>query len=282
MANVQQNNPLHGITLEALLSQLVNRFGWEQLSVKLPINCFLNDPSLKSSLTFLRKTPWAREKLEEIYLASLQTATEGSDAPEAPRKILSRRLPATTSTVESAAPPAQEEATPIAVGDDSTEAAPQARPRISHKEKPRRTSSRDNRDSRDKRGAGKMERQGADGKSKRYGSKQSGQPTGSGRPQRERRPSAETNLLWRNDADPVEKERLLQQRYAEQLSKGSKSGKDKEKRPADKGNADHAKRPRRQPNAKTQAQGAGEGNKPASPWGKPGQKKRPRPQDDQA
>lgn len=134
-------------------------------------------PHSNPVLTFLRKTPWAREKLEEIYLASLQTATEGSDAPEAPRKILRRRPSATTSTVESAAPPAQEEAAPIAVGDDSTEAAPQARPRISHKEKPRRTSSRDNRDSRDKRGAGKRSAKVLTAKSKRYGSKESGQPS---------------------------------------------------------------------------------------------------------
>ena len=64
------NDPLHGITLEGILTQLVERFGWEKLGRKIPINCFLNDPSIKSSLTFLRKTPWARKKVEDLFVAS--------------------------------------------------------------------------------------------------------------------------------------------------------------------------------------------------------------------
>jgi len=64
----QKNNPLHGITLEALLNELVKYYGWEQLSNHVNINCFKNDPSIKSSLTFLRKTPWAREKVEQLYI----------------------------------------------------------------------------------------------------------------------------------------------------------------------------------------------------------------------
>lgn len=60
-------DPLHGITLEMMLTSLVNHIGWEGLAQRISINCFKNDPSIKSSLKFLRKTPWAREKVEELY-----------------------------------------------------------------------------------------------------------------------------------------------------------------------------------------------------------------------
>ena len=66
--NTQKNNPLHGITLETIVKFLVDYYGWEQLSFHVNINCFKNDPSVKSSLIFLRKTPWAREKVEKLYL----------------------------------------------------------------------------------------------------------------------------------------------------------------------------------------------------------------------
>ena len=65
------NDPLHGKTLEAILNHLVDRFGWEELGRRIRINCFTKDPSIKSSLTFLRKTPWARQKVEELYRRSL-------------------------------------------------------------------------------------------------------------------------------------------------------------------------------------------------------------------
>lgn len=65
----QANNPLHGITLESIVNSLVNHFGWEGLSRKIDIKCFSNDPSIKSSLKFLRKTPWAREKVENLFLS---------------------------------------------------------------------------------------------------------------------------------------------------------------------------------------------------------------------
>ncbi len=68
MADQQKNNPLHGVTLEHLLTELVAFYGWQQLSVRLPINCFIKEPSIKSSLKFLRKTPWAREKVEALFL----------------------------------------------------------------------------------------------------------------------------------------------------------------------------------------------------------------------
>jgi len=68
MTSEQPNNPLHGITLETILTQLVEQYGWDGLGKRIPINCFTNDPSIKSSLKFLRKTPWARKKVEELYL----------------------------------------------------------------------------------------------------------------------------------------------------------------------------------------------------------------------
>lgn len=65
------NDPLHGKTLEAILTQLVDHFGWKELGTRININCFNKDPSIKSSLTFLRKTPWARKKVEELYISIL-------------------------------------------------------------------------------------------------------------------------------------------------------------------------------------------------------------------
>ena len=65
---VQPNNPLHGKTLEAILEELVQRHGWAELGREINIRCFTHDPSIKSSLAFLRKTPWARAKVEALYL----------------------------------------------------------------------------------------------------------------------------------------------------------------------------------------------------------------------
>ncbi|MDR6228723.1 uncharacterized protein (DUF2132 family) [Pseudomonas sp. SORGH_AS199] len=59
--------PLEGITLEALLTRLVEHHGWEELGRRIPLRCFTHEPSIKSSLTFLRRTPWAREKVEQLY-----------------------------------------------------------------------------------------------------------------------------------------------------------------------------------------------------------------------
>lgn len=68
MSGSQPNNPLHGITLEALVTELFKHFGWTELGRRIPIRCFNSDPSIKSSLTFLRRTPWARAKVEALYL----------------------------------------------------------------------------------------------------------------------------------------------------------------------------------------------------------------------
>ena len=65
----QKNNPLHGLTLEAILVQLVDRLGWAEMARRVDINCFKSDPSIKSSLKFLRKTPWARTQVEELLLS---------------------------------------------------------------------------------------------------------------------------------------------------------------------------------------------------------------------
>jgi len=70
MTNSQSNNPLHGITLKMILTQLVKRYGWADLGNRIPIKCFNENPSIKSSLKFLRQTPWARKKVEDLYLKS--------------------------------------------------------------------------------------------------------------------------------------------------------------------------------------------------------------------
>ena len=68
MTQPRSNDPLHGITLERILVELAEEFGWEEMGRRVPVRCFLHDPSIKSSLTFLRKTPWARTKVEQLYM----------------------------------------------------------------------------------------------------------------------------------------------------------------------------------------------------------------------
>ena len=67
----QTNTPLHGVTLERMLTELVARFGWDRLGTLIDIRCFQNEPSIKSSLKFLRRTPWAREQVETLYLREM-------------------------------------------------------------------------------------------------------------------------------------------------------------------------------------------------------------------
>jgi len=71
MTDPQPKNPLHGLTLEAILTRLVEHYGWPELGKIIPVKCFTSDPSIKSSLKFLRNTPWARKKVEELYVRSL-------------------------------------------------------------------------------------------------------------------------------------------------------------------------------------------------------------------
>jgi uncharacterized protein (DUF2132 family) len=72
MSGTQQNNQLHGITLKAILTKLVEQHGWEKLAQQIDIRCFKSDPSINSSLRFLRTTPWARTKVEELYLKEIE------------------------------------------------------------------------------------------------------------------------------------------------------------------------------------------------------------------
>ena len=64
----QANNPLHGISLKMIMERLVDHYGWPKLGLKIPLKCFTNDPTINSSLKLLRKTPWARKKVESLYL----------------------------------------------------------------------------------------------------------------------------------------------------------------------------------------------------------------------
>jgi uncharacterized protein (DUF2132 family) len=68
MSQIQPRNPLHGVTLAQLLTEMVDRLGWAAMGAAVPIRCFTQDPSISSSLKFLRRTPWARQKVEELYL----------------------------------------------------------------------------------------------------------------------------------------------------------------------------------------------------------------------
>ena len=71
MTDFQSKDPLHGVTLEMIITQLVQQYGWVELAERIPIRCFSHEPSVKSSLKFLRRTPWARKRVEELYLASM-------------------------------------------------------------------------------------------------------------------------------------------------------------------------------------------------------------------
>ena len=80
VAGAQPNNPLHGLTLETVLNELVRRHGWDGLGRRIEIRCFLLEPSIASSLKFLRRTPWARQQVEALYLAGLQPAAREDDS----------------------------------------------------------------------------------------------------------------------------------------------------------------------------------------------------------
>lgn len=85
----QANNPLHGLTLETLVVRLQQHYGWEGLAERISINCFRSDPSVKSSLKFLRRTPWAREQVEELYTRTFANPDQPVSVPvrkSAPRR----------------------------------------------------------------------------------------------------------------------------------------------------------------------------------------------------
>jgi len=81
MTALHPKDPLHGITLEAVLTQLVEHYGWQELGQLINIRCFNFDPSIKSSLQFLRRTPWARSKVEELYRQYVKHASKQSPQP---------------------------------------------------------------------------------------------------------------------------------------------------------------------------------------------------------
>ncbi|MES2878069.1 MAG: VF530 family protein [Pseudomonadota bacterium] len=80
----QTRNPLHGLTLEAIVTALVAHYGWVDLGERIPIRCFISDPSISSSLKFLRKTPWAREKVEGLYLFMLREVRRAGPGHQEP------------------------------------------------------------------------------------------------------------------------------------------------------------------------------------------------------
>lgn len=96
MTMEQNNNPLHGITLENMLNELVARYGWEKLGKQITIRCFQQDPSISSSLKFLRKTPWARAKVEALYLKTIRPRTKTT-----PKTVAKPRPERTARTLQS-------------------------------------------------------------------------------------------------------------------------------------------------------------------------------------
>ena len=102
MSDPQPNNPLHGITLEQVVTRLEKRYGWEYLARNININCFKSNPSVKSSLKFLRRTPWARDKVEALYVAAF--ANSPLEVPVAAAKVAPIAGADTVSDVASNAP----------------------------------------------------------------------------------------------------------------------------------------------------------------------------------
>lgn len=80
MSEPQTNDPLHGVTLEQIVNNLVEYYGWDKLAARIDIRCFSKDPSVQSSLKFLRRTPWARKKVENLYIATQRRVRKGPKA----------------------------------------------------------------------------------------------------------------------------------------------------------------------------------------------------------
>lgn len=107
MSDKQSNNPLHGVTLEAMLTELHAHYGWDGLASRIAVRCFSHEPSIKSSLAFLRRTPWARDKVEALYLqlkkpkrslapkAAAARTPAGHGAARAPTILFARKTPPT-------------------------------------------------------------------------------------------------------------------------------------------------------------------------------------------
>lgn len=111
MSEEQPNNPLHGVTLKVILEDLVERHGWAELGARIDIRCFQSDPSIKSSLKFLRKTPWARNKVEQLYLRDKRHAERRrkSNRRRAAMRAARRENEATSSEDEATGAPSEDE-----------------------------------------------------------------------------------------------------------------------------------------------------------------------------
>jgi uncharacterized protein (DUF2132 family) len=81
MSNEQPQNPLHGVTLEKVVTKLMHHYGWDGLAQRIDINCFKSNPSIKSSLKFLRKTQWARDEVENLYISTFETEPPETKSP---------------------------------------------------------------------------------------------------------------------------------------------------------------------------------------------------------
>ena len=250
MSDKQASNPLHGITLESLLSELVSLYGWQGLAERLPINCFSNEPSIKSSLSFLRRTSWARQKVEALYLASQDDSLQHVDAEPSsePRTIMSR--PQASGKKQGERRPRQGYGTdraPRADGDrpqgerssrpygergprrdgDRPQGERSSRPygdRPQGERGPRRDGDRPQGE-RSSRSYG--DRPQGERSSRPYGDRPQGErgPRRDGdRPQTGNRPYRDhaqgTDRLFRNEHDPVQQERAMQQQEAQRRQGG--------------------------------------------------------------
>jgi hypothetical protein len=282
MSDKQPNNPLHGITLESLLSQLVSLYGWQGLSERLPLNCFAYEPSLKSSLIFLRKTPWARQKVEALYLASQDASlmTLPTEAGDEPRKILSR--PKITGKNQGEKRPRQGYRTdrePQADGERSFRRdgdRPQGE-RSFRRDGDRPQGERNFRRDGDRpQGERSFRRDGDRPQGERSFRRDGDRPQGErnfrrdgDRPQGERSFRRDGDRPFRDHSDPVQRERALQQQEGQRrqgqgrgrFDKGenfSRSGERQHGR--EHHHAGHSQRPSRAPKPATPG---------SSPWGKP-------------
>ena len=237
MSDKQASNPLHGITLESLLSELVSLYGWQGLAERLPINCFSNEPSIKSSLSFLRRTSWARQKVEALYLASQDDSLQHVDAEPSsePRTIMSR--PQASGKKQGERRPRQGYGTDRAPRADGDRPQGERSSRPYGERGPRRDGDRPQgeRSSRPygdrpqgERGPRRDgDRPQGERSSRPYGDRPQGErgPRRDGdRPQTGNRPYRDhaqgTDRLFRNEHDPVQQERAMQQQEAQRRQGG--------------------------------------------------------------
>ena len=288
MSDKQENNPLHGITLESLLSELVSLYGWQGLAERLPINCFSHEPSMKSSLSFLRRTSWARQKVEALYLASQDSSLMNAEVPvsDEPRKVMSR--PQASGRRQAERRPRQGYGTdrPLRADGDQPQAERSPRrdgDRPQGERRPRRDGDRPQgeRSSRpygdrpqgDRGPRRDGDRPQGERGSRPYGDRPQGErparPYGDRPNERGARPQGER--IFRNDNDPVQRERALQQQEGQRRQGGERgehfprSGERQHGRDHQHGRPQNSQRPA-SPRPSKPSTGT-------SPWGTPKKKK---------